>query len=158
VVNGRRVRVFGYALLGLAASGVSVWVLRRLAFGDVDPLSAGFALVSLLVGVAALVLARRDWRRQEADTSVLVAQLTVAVRDKEQQARRQLLGEPGRTIDVRFDFRPAPAHDADGASRTGRLSEVADYYRRLRPARMVITGAAGSGKTVLPVLPDIRTC
>lgn len=151
MLHGRRARGLAYTVLGLAAVAASVWTLRRITFGTADPLSAGIGVVSLLVGVAALVLARRDSQRQQTDTTVLAEQLAVAVQAKEQRARRQLLGEPGRAIDVRFDFRPAPAHDADGSSRTGRLSEVADYYRRLQPARMVITGAGGAGKTVLAV-------
>jgi hypothetical protein len=150
-VTGHRARGLGYAGLAVAAFGVSMWVLRRLKFGDVDPLSAAIGFLSLLAGVAALVVAVRAWRSQQVDTGQIVEQLAAAVRDKEQQARRQLLGEPGRTIDVRFEFRPAPTHNASNAARRGRLTEVADYYRKLQPSRMVITGPAGAGKTVLAV-------
>jgi len=38
-----------------------------------------------------------------------------------------------------------------GAGRKGTLEKVVSYYRDLRPRRMVITGAAGSGKTVLAI-------
>jgi hypothetical protein len=150
-VGGRWARVLGFAGAGVAALGVSIWMLRRLKFGDVDPLSAGIGFVSLLVGVAALVVSVRAWRMQQVDVASLAGRLAAAVLSREQRARRQLLGDPGRTIDVRFDLRPAPAHNAEQAARQGSLSEVADYYRKLRPARMVITGAPGAGKTVLAV-------
>ncbi|MCF2528525.1 DNA/RNA helicase domain-containing protein [Yinghuangia soli] len=48
-----------------------------------------------------------------------------------------------------FDFRPTPAHAAAGADRAGTLGEGVAYYRRLRPGRLVVTGAPGAGKTVL---------
>lgn len=124
---------------------------RHLRFGDVDPLSVVVAVLSLGVAIFSAVVAVRAWRWQQADPVALAERLATAVRRQEQEARRQLLGDPGRAIDVAFDFRPAPAHNAAEASRQGRLAEVAAYYRRLRPRRMVITGAPGAGKTVLAV-------
>ena len=52
---------------------------------------------------------------------------------------------------MQFAFRPATAHNVAGAYNKGTLKEAVTYYRRLQPRRMVITGAAGSGKTVLAV-------
>ncbi|MFE7402682.1 NACHT domain-containing protein [Streptomyces sp. NPDC057557] len=79
----------------------------------------------------------------------MAGQLAQAVLRAETEARTQLLGGDGTTIDVRFDFRPAAARNAADAAMEGRLSEVVNYYRRLRPGRLVITGAPGAGKTVL---------
>lgn len=108
--------------------------------------SGGCALLGSAGLLVSIVLAVLDRRQQQADTTVLVGQLATAVLAAEQRARRQLLGSPERTIDVRFEFRPAPAHNAAQADTQGRLSRVATYYRRLRPTRMVITGAPGVGQ------------
>ncbi|MEU4689468.1 NACHT domain-containing protein [Actinoplanes sp. NPDC023714] len=147
-MNRRRVV---WTALGVAAAGPLVWALRRMDVGDVDPLSAAIGFASFVAGATALLIAVRGDRAQQTDTTRLAARLAAAVRDREQTARRQLLGETGRAIDVQFDFRPAPGHDAAQANRQGRLGDVATYYRKLRPSRMVITGAAGAGKTVLAV-------
>lgn len=135
----------------MLALGVSVWVLRRAAFGDADPLGAAIGAGSLVAGVAALVIAVRTWRWQQTGIRDLTMRLADAVGRAEQQARQQLLGGHDRAIDVEFDFQPAPAHNAAGASRRGRLNEVAAYYQRLRPRRLAITGAPGAGKTVLAI-------
>ncbi|WP_406498988.1 NACHT domain-containing protein [Streptomyces sp. NBC_00846] len=90
-------------------------------------------------------------RVQAPDTSALAAKLAGHVTLAETRERTRLLGNVGTPIDVRFNLRPAPAHNAAGADPHGSLSGVIDYYRRLRPGRLVITGAAGSGKTVLAI-------
>jgi hypothetical protein len=155
---------FWYVTAGSAgAVGVSVLLVRVLKFGDVDPLSASFGLASLVVTIAALVVAVRSARDQPLDTAVLAGQLADKVTKKERLARQQLLGDRQRTIDLRFDFRPEE-QDAEGASdegdgvpdwrraRAGRLRKVANYYKMLQPPRrMLITGAPGAGKTVLAV-------
>ncbi|MFK4227903.1 hypothetical protein [Streptomyces sp. NPDC019890] len=71
------------------------------------------------------------------------------VLDKERAARKQLLGDHDHPIDVQFDLLPAPCHNAEGAGTSGQLQKIVDYYRDLRPGRLVITGAPGSGKMVL---------
>ena len=81
----------------------------------------------------------------------MAGQLAVAIAQAETQTRWQLLGGHDRTIDVKFTFHPAPAHNIAGVSSKGTLERVVDYYRQLQPQRMVITGAGGSGKTVLAV-------
>ena len=116
-----------------------------------DPAGAVIALASLAVSGVALGLAVRAQRQVDTDVSDAAARLAVAVGRVEAEARRQLLGGDDRTIDVEFMFRPAGAHNASGAAAKGTLAEVVGYYRTLRPRRMVITGAAGSGKTVLAI-------
>ncbi|MGI5214926.1 NACHT domain-containing protein [Plantactinospora sp. CA-290183] len=144
-------RSFVYGAGAVIALAMSVWVLRRAEFGDVDPLSAAVGFLSMVAGMAALVVAARTWRWQQTGTADLVVRLAEVVGRAEQQARGQLLGGHDRAIDVEFDFRPAPGHNAAGACGRGRLREVAGYYQRLRPRRMVITGAPGAGKTVLAI-------
>ncbi|MFJ6151645.1 NACHT domain-containing protein [Micromonospora profundi] len=150
-MSGHRARALGCVAAGVLALGVLAWVLRRAAFGDVDPLSAAIGAGSLVAGVAALVVAVRTWRWQQTGIGDLTVRLADAVGRAEQQARQQLLGGHDRAIDVEFGFQPAPAHNAVGAPRRGRLGEVAAYYQRLRPRRLTITGAPGAGKTVLAI-------
>jgi len=113
--------------------------------------SAVIAVASLAVGVAALGLAARAQRQADTDVIAVAGRLAVAVEQAESRALWQLLGEHDRAIDVRFTFCRAAAHNASGAESAGTLEEVVGYYRKLAPHRMVITGAGGSGKTVLAV-------
>ncbi|WP_159037196.1 NACHT domain-containing protein [Streptomyces specialis] len=106
-------------------------------------------LASLALSVWSGRLAVRAGRWQDTGTREVADRLAVEVLAAERAAWRQLLGGSDRAIDVPFVHHPAPAHDAAGAAPYGRLEEVADYYRRLRPGRLVITGAPGAGKTVL---------
>jgi hypothetical protein len=48
-----------------------------------------------------------------------------------------------------FRYRYSVQGDAAGAAPYGRLEQITDYYNRLTPGRMVITGEPGSGKTAL---------
>jgi NACHT domain len=144
-----------YAVAGLgllAVAGVVAWrTWRHTSAGSFDPVSAVFAVASLAVGVAALGLAGRAQRQADTDVIAVAGRLAVAVEQAESRALWQLLGEHDRAIDVRFTFCRAAAHNASGAERAGTLEEVVGYYRKLGPRRMVITGAGGSGKTVLAV-------
>lgn len=150
-MTGRRARGIWAAAVGVVALGASAWALRA-SFGDSDPVSATIGiLVAVLLGVPATVAAVRALWWQQTGVADLVVRLAGAVGRAEQRARHQLLGGHDRAIDVEFDVRPTSAHNAAGARARGRLQEVAAYYQRLRPRRMVITGAPGAGKTVLAV-------
>ncbi len=83
------------------------------------------------------------------DVPSIATRLAAAVKREETEARRQLLSGHDRAIDVEFKFQPGVAPDAPGTGKKGTLKDVVDYFRDLRPQRMVITGVAGSGKTVL---------
>jgi NACHT domain len=148
-----RGRWYAVTVLGLlVTAGVVAWrTWWSTSAGPFDPVAAVIALIGLAVSVASLRLADRAQHQADADVTGVARRLAVAVRNVETEARRQLLGENGRTINVQFTCRPAAAHNAKGASRTGTLEAIVGYYRRLQPRRMVITGAAGSGKTVLAV-------
>ena len=149
----RRGYWFGIAALGLlAAAGAVAWrALPRTSAGQFDPVAAVIALASLAVAVATLRLAIMAQQRENADVVSVARRLGIAVNQAESEARRQLLDGHDRTIDVQFSFRPAPGQNVARARRNGTLNEVVSYYRESRPRRMVITGGAGSGKTVLAI-------
>ncbi|MFF1566885.1 hypothetical protein ACFVY1_25745 [Streptomyces sp. NPDC058293] len=149
-MNRRKVTGWLWAFVCAAAVGtVAAWGLPGLKQGDVDPVSAAIGLMGLAVAGWSGWMSWRGLRHQESDAVAMAGRLAQAVLRAETEARTQLLGGDGTTIDVRFDFRPAAARNAAGAAMEGRLSEVVNYYRRLRPGRLVITGAPGAGKTVL---------
>ncbi|REK84450.1 NACHT domain-containing protein [Streptomyces inhibens] len=87
----------------------------------------------------------------EVDLVQAARKLAEVVEASELAQRTRLLGGDNQPIDVAFTFCAAPSRVAVGAAPTGRLSEIRDYYRRLQPRRLLITGAAGAGKTVLAV-------
>ncbi|MGW0188997.1 NACHT domain-containing protein [Streptomyces sp. NPDC003362] len=146
----RRAGAWFWAFVCVAIIGVvAAWGAPGLERGDVDPLSAVIALAGLAVAVWSGLMSFRGLRHQESDAVAMASQLARAVLRAETGARVQLLGGDGMAIDVPFVFRPGAARNAAGAAVEGRLSEVVSYYRRLRPGRLVITGAPGAGKTVL---------
>ncbi|MFF0084754.1 NACHT domain-containing protein [Streptomyces canus] len=149
-MNRLKPTVWLWAFVCAASVGTVVaWGLPGLERGDVDPVSAAIGLMGLVVAGWSMWMSWRGLRHQETDAVTMADRLAQAVLRAETEARTQLLGGDGTTINVRFDFRPAAARNASGADVEGRLSEVVNYYRRLRPGRLVITGAPGSGKTVL---------
>ncbi|MFB9681689.1 NACHT domain-containing protein [Streptosporangium vulgare] len=148
-------------LATLAAAAVMIpRLLPELKTGDVDPLGALIGSVSLattvIFGVASLYLAYRALHPPPTPAEA-VSDLAQEVKRTETIARRQLLGDHDKTIDVAFTLWPAPGHPAaprpspQGAAAAGRLGQVTGYYRALFPRRLVITGAPGAGKTVLAV-------
>lgn len=146
------------AVAGMVACSIFVpRVLPELKTGDVDPLGALIGAVSLVVAAASLVLAVRALRPPAPTPQEAAKALAQAVKRAETAARRQLLGDDDTVIDVSFTLKPASGHTATsrrgvtGARAKGRLAEVVDYYRRLTPRRLVITGAPGAGKTVTAV-------
>ncbi|WP_431784096.1 NACHT domain-containing protein [Streptomyces chumphonensis] len=126
-------------------------VVRAAGTGDVDPIGGIAGSASLVAGLWAGVMARRTLVWQDTDTTGLADRLAPVVERQEARVRYRLLGGSTRTIDASFDFASAPAGagTAEGAAPVGTLSAITDYYRSLRPGRMVITGAPGGGKTVL---------
>ncbi|MET8146466.1 hypothetical protein ABZU32_39670 [Sphaerisporangium sp. NPDC005288] len=152
--TGGRGAAWAWGAVALAAVGAATMVAWRAApgsgAGDYDPIGAVIGLLGLAVGAFSAWMSVRAARSQESLEDV-AARLAGAVLDSERMARRRLLGEHDRPIDVRFVLERAPAHHAEGAGRRSRLTEVVEYYRGLSPQRMVITGAPGAGKTVLAV-------
>ncbi|MET8162588.1 hypothetical protein ABZT47_40060 [Sphaerisporangium sp. NPDC005289] len=125
-----------------------VRVMPGLPVGDVDPLGAA---IGLGIGLPSLYLTARALRPPAPTAAEAADQLAGAVTKRERTARQQLLGGHDQIIDLVFEFRPAPGHEAVGAGRQARLGKVVEYYHRLSPRRLVITGAPGAGKTVVAV-------
>jgi hypothetical protein len=149
-MNRRKLTGWLWVFVCAATVGAVVaWGLPGLERGDVDPVSAAVGLMGLAVAGWSMCMSWRQLHHQESDAVAMAGRLAQAVLRAETEARTQLLGGDDTTIDVRFDFRPGSARNAAGAAVEGRLSEVVNYYRRLRPGRLVITGAPGAGKTVL---------
>src|SRR5579859_6482975 len=141
----RRIQGIALGVTCLVAVGgavvIGVRTLPHATVGSVDPLAAVVALAALVGGLWAGYLSLRALRWQETSVADAAQRLALAVRDAERNARRQLLGGHDRTIDVDFEFRPAPSHNAQFAAPVGHLDQVVGYYRDLRPGRMVVTGA-----------------
>ncbi|MGW4804906.1 NACHT domain-containing protein [Kitasatospora sp. NPDC004272] len=131
------------------AVGLTVVALVK-GVGSADPIASVLGALSAL---AALLLSVHTFRRAEAatDPSSRAKALSRAVLAAETRQRAQLIGAGAHRIDLSFIHLPAPANNAAGAAPNGRLADVADYYRRLRPARLVITGEPGAGKTLLAI-------
>ncbi|QYC45539.1 NACHT domain protein [Nonomuraea coxensis DSM 45129] len=130
----------------LVAAVLRLWSMYP---GDVDPAGAAFALVGTTVAVLAWWQARRLADTDPEAAAILLAGRVLA---EEKAQRAQLLGRKGKgaVIDVDFSFQPTggPVSAPPG----GDLGHVAAYFRGLpAPRRLVISGAAGSGKTVLAI-------
>jgi hypothetical protein len=118
-------------------------------------------LLGLPVGVAALVVSVLAGRQApEGGLADLArgwaATLATQVKETEERQWRQLLGDDTQRINLAFTVRMAPARTATVPADAGRLfdgtstiPDVVTYYRQTHPRRLVVTGAAGAGKTVL---------
>lgn len=146
------------AVLVVAGVTFAVWSIasgRGLKSADVATLmGVPIAVTSLVVAVVAL-------RKPVEDSSVEVARsragrLARQVRESESPVRSQLLGADTRRINLTYVLQSAAARGAAAppAGRTfadgpATLPDVLEYYRSTQPRRLVVTGAAGAGKTVL---------
>ncbi|MFF4978284.1 NACHT domain-containing protein [Streptomyces sp. NPDC001083] len=143
-------------LMIAASSAYSVWQLAQDA-GQLND-AAGVPL-----GIAGLVSAVAALRRQiEGNDAELArggaATLAAQVEAGESAVWRQLLGDDTRRINLSYVLWPAALRPAT-APAAGRLTtdgsglvalpDIVTYYRLVRPLRLVVTGAAGAGKTVL---------
>jgi len=91
-----------------------------------------------------------DMARSQAHT------LADRVADDEGRVLKQLLGKDTQRINLSYDLLPSPIRSARAPAAglaqpdpAVPLPDIAAYYRGTRPARLVITGAPGAGKTVL---------
>ncbi|MET7326751.1 NACHT domain-containing protein [Nonomuraea sp. NPDC005650] len=130
----------------VVAATVRLWTRYP---GEVDPVSAGFALI----GVAITALSWWQAKRlADTDVAAVAGRLAQRVLAEEKAQRAQLLGGKGRDAAIDVDFAFHPTGSSVSAPPRGSLKQVAAYFRDLRaPRRLVITGAAGSGKTVLAI-------
>ncbi|MGW0554417.1 NACHT domain-containing protein [Streptomyces sp. NPDC002926] len=143
------------------------FALGEVKLADADTagvLSVGPGLVGAVLGGWGLWFSMRGLHAQRTG-EVVADELARAVVRREGAQYRQLLGSglaaPTGRIDLTFT---ATATGVSGTQPAGTLEGIADYYRRLRPGRAIITGAAsaaagvrasagdaGAGKTVLAV-------
>ncbi|MCX4775012.1 NACHT domain-containing NTPase [Streptomyces sp. NBC_01285] len=146
------------AVLVVAGVAFAVWSIasgRELKLADVATLiGVPIAVTSLVVAVVAL-------HKPVEDNSVELARsragrLARQVRESESPVRSQLLGADTRRINLTYVLQSAAARGAAAppAGRTfadgpATLPDVLEYYRSTQPRRLVVTGAAGAGKTVL---------
>lgn len=144
------------AIVGILA--VATWLLLGAGDGGADtatvlglPTAIVSALLTLWFGVAALRQAGRVGQSELFGREAL--RLAVAVRAREEAALASLLADTAdvQSVDVRFSLSDLPLSRTDGGEPTGRSSEIAEYFRSLRRGRLVVLGAAGSGKTVLAI-------
>ncbi|MDT0493193.1 NACHT domain-containing protein [Streptomyces griseus] len=125
-------------LLALVTVGSLLWTVRTLVRGGLEPGdTAGVVAVPLAALAAWLAAVAILKRRPEPEASA--NRLAGLVRGEERAAVARLLGDGTPGIDTRFR---APG---DPRPRAGAV----DHVRTLRPRRVVITGEAGAGKTML---------
>ncbi|MFC0842616.1 NACHT domain-containing protein [Streptomyces noboritoensis] len=145
----RRVAVVYIALQAVTAA-VALWLSKQ--FQVARMAATAVALAPTVPGAfLAWAAYREDRTEAAADMDAKAKTLAEAVAAAEAQQRAQLIGPGAHRIDVAFTHRPEPANNATGAHPEGRLTDVVAYYQRLSPARLVITGAPGAGKTLLAI-------
>ncbi|MET7575192.1 NACHT domain-containing protein [Streptomyces sp. NPDC005492] len=109
--------------------------------------------------MAAIVALRKPIEGNNAERARgWAATLAHHVEADESAVWRQLLGDDTRRINLIYVLHPAALRPAT-APAAGRLSadgqgpatlpDIVTYYRATRPLRLIVTGAAGAGKTVL---------
>ncbi|TJZ99040.1 NACHT domain-containing protein [Actinacidiphila oryziradicis] len=149
-------RGFGLLLVVASSAYAAVQLLHRQSDAST---TAG--LLGLPVGVSALVVSVMALRqRPEGGLAGLArgwaSTLARQVQESEERAWRQLLGDDTQRINLTFTLRTVSARTAVAPAGAGRLfgggsavPDVSGYYLRTLPRRLVVTGAAGAGKTVL---------
>ncbi|GAA4616819.1 hypothetical protein GCM10023195_74860 [Actinoallomurus liliacearum] len=153
--EGRRWAGAAFIAVGLVALGWGGWSVLRVAAGR----SKHAVDVSNVAGmvIAALALVLSCWQyleqtRLRTDPEALdraERELAAKVAEAERRLRLDLLGPENATADLEFVPDLISFRDLDGPS-SGTLGTVGDFYRG-STGRLLITGSAGAGKTVLTV-------
>ena len=146
--HGGRGKRFWVVLCAAGVIWFIAWVVvgRKLKVGEVDAVSATIGFPGMVCSVYAAWMMWNDARR---NVEAVADRLAIRIEKAESEERFRLLGGGFKSMDLRFVLRPAPVLGADGADPEGTLKKVVGYYDKLDPGRLVITGAPGSGKTVL---------
>ncbi|MFD8076868.1 NACHT domain-containing protein [Streptomyces sp. NPDC059718] len=149
-----------------------LYAVVQLSRGGLGPQDAA-GLLGLPIGLAALLVSVFALRKpSESNTADLVrgwaATLAAQVASGEGRVYGLLLGDDTLPIDLAYTLQPAPGRNATApphgrllpapppvsavlpppSSPAGGAPHVASYWRDTRPQRLVVTGAAGAGKTV----------
>ena len=141
---------YGPLAVGLLGIIASVW-LFSISDSQASTLAA---IVVVAPTFVALAIAVRQAATEQEELAARASDLADAVANEWERRRLGLLGNYAAPADVEFMqekqgvlvrfWKPA-------GLREGRTTEVLQYFLRLTPARLVIVGAPGSGKTVLAV-------
>lgn len=141
----------------LAASalvGVFAWVLAGVQpdflTGKLDLLNV-VALVSLMVALVTLLVTVQQGTTANTKPADVASMLAGRVRSAEQDVLQKLLGGEAHRTDIDFVRVPTPSPYAQEWVESGSTARIAEHYRELPGGRLVITGAAGSGKTVVAI-------
>ncbi|WP_405681831.1 NACHT domain-containing protein [Streptomyces sp. NBC_00057] len=135
-----------------------IWGVDKSGGGEPDKVAT---LIGVPIAVTGLVIAVMQLRKPAEDNGAELARsraekLARQVRESESRVWSQLLGADTRRINLTYVLQSATARVAAAppAGRTfadgpATLPDVLEYYRSTQPRRLVVTGAAGAGKTVL---------
>lgn len=147
-VSRTRRAAWVFLALQTVSAGLALWLSEQ--FKVARPAATVVALLPALPSAFLAWIAYRDDRADAAaDLDAKARTLAAAVTAAETRQRAQLIGPGAHRIDLLFRHRHERANNAAGAAGEGRLTDVVAYYRRLSPARLVITGEPGSGKSLL---------
>lgn len=137
-----------FLVLQIASMAVALWISKHFQVARLAV--TAIALAPTLPGAyLSWVAYRADRAEAAADVEPKIKILAAVVAASETLQRKQLIGPGAHRIDLAFRYHHEPANNAAGAEPEGRFANVVDYYRQLRPARLVITGEPGAGKTML---------
>ncbi|MFI1094074.1 NACHT domain-containing protein [Streptomyces sp. NPDC020917] len=158
--GGGRRRLLSGVVCAAAVVASVVYAILQAWHGGLGPADLvtvlGFPLA--VVGAVGMLAGFRKPRDGTEATLALEQAGTLArlVAESEGRVLTQLLGRDTARINLRYGLVPGPGRAAQAPAAgltvpdpvTG-LPEIAAYYLSTRPARLVITGAPGAGKTVL---------
>jgi hypothetical protein len=142
-------------LLGLAALIASItWASKELASAQHLGAAEQAGILALPVAVLTMELGAIPiliWLAGQRKVDLIPAanELARAVEKVDGKEWARLLGDDPIPINLKFDFISSAGRNAEGMPPSGSFGTVAADYQGLRPRRLVITGKAGSGKTVL---------
>ncbi|MEU9609731.1 NACHT domain-containing protein [Streptomyces sp. NPDC048057] len=152
---------------GVVAVASAVYVVRQLSHGGLETADTAGLLALVLTVVTGLVAVVALWKQSQANTATFAdaalvsgwAKTLAADMEREEGAvRQQLLGGDTRKINLAYRLVPSGMARSAAAPGAGRLStdgpggpavpDIAAFYHATKPLRLVVTGAAGAGKTV----------
>lgn len=156
--RGRAVRIAAVLLSSAVCAGGLWWTVLALGRGSLDEADAAGVLsfwpglVGSVCGAWGLWAAVQGMSAQRT-AEVVAGELAQKVVWAEGEQYRRLLGDgpsaPREPIDLTFTAN-LPGTTGDEGVKPGRLHDVADVYRDLRPERTVITGTPSSAASPTP--------